>query len=87
MEEPPLSEGVVQESATWVLPAVAEREVGAFGVVAGVTALDALDALPVPTLLVAVTVKVYEVPFVSPVTVIGEAEPVPVNDPGVLVTV
>src|SRR5438552_17790441 len=32
----------------------------------GVTALEGDEAAPVPTALVAVTVKVYEVPFVSP---------------------
>ena len=36
---------------------------------------------------VAVTVNVYEVPFVSPVTVNGLEEPVAVNDPGLEVTV
>ena len=45
---------------------------------AGITAFDAADAFPVPTLFVAVTVNVYEVPLVRPVTVIGEALPVPV---------
>ena len=35
----------------------------------GVMALEAEDALPSPTLLVAVTVNVYAVPLVSPVTV------------------
>ena len=35
----------------------------------GVAVFDAADALPVPTKLVAVTVKVYEAPFVKPVTV------------------
>ena len=34
----------------------------------GVTGSDSTDAAEVPTLLVAVTVKVYAVPFVSPVT-------------------
>jgi hypothetical protein len=34
----------------------------------GVTASLALEAAPVPTLFVAVTVKVYDVPFVKPVT-------------------
>jgi hypothetical protein len=33
-----------------------------------VTALEAEDAEPVPALFVAVTVKVYDVPFVRPVT-------------------
>jgi len=36
---------------------------------------------------VAVTVKVYAVPFVSPVTVTGLAEPVAVIPPGLEVTV
>ncbi len=35
----------------------------------GVAALDALDAGPVPTEFVALTVKVYEVPLVRPVIV------------------
>ena len=47
---------------------------------------DALDALDVP-LPVAVTVKVYAVPLDSPVTVMGEPEPVAVSEPGELVTV
>jgi hypothetical protein len=57
------------------------------GVVAGVTADEAIEALPVPTLLVAVTVKVYAVPFTMPATVIGEVDPVPVKPPGLEVTV
>ena len=39
-------------------PGVAARLVGAAGVVRGVTALDALDALLVPAAFVAVTVNV-----------------------------
>jgi len=50
--------------------------VGAPGVVAGVTELLVADAVLVPTAFVAVTVNVYDVPFVSPVTVIGDAPPV-----------
>jgi len=53
----------------------------------GVTAAEAADAGPVPTLLVAVTVKVYAVPLVSPVTTIGLAVPVAVIAPGLAVTV
>ena len=41
----------------------------------------------VPELFVAVTVNVYAVPVVKPLTVIGDAEPVPVNPPGLDVTV
>jgi hypothetical protein len=39
-------------------------------------------AAPVPAPLVAVTVNVYAVLFVSPVTAIGEEAPVPVTPPG-----
>jgi hypothetical protein len=53
----------------------------------GVTLLEALEAELVPTALVAVTVKVYGVPLVSPVTVTGELLPVPVMLPGEDVTV
>ena len=42
---------------------------GAMGALAGVTLLDALDAAPCPTPLVARTVNVYGVPLVRPVMV------------------
>jgi hypothetical protein len=61
--------------------------VGASGAVAGVTELDALDAVLVPNALVAVTVKVYAVPFVRPVMVIGDEPPVAVMPPVLDVTV
>jgi hypothetical protein len=57
------------------------------GSATGVTELLAALAGPVPEVFVAVTVKVYEVPFVKPVTVIGEDAPVPVRPPGLEVTV
>src|SRR5579871_756803 len=53
----------------------------------GVTELEADDATLLPTEFVAVTVKVYAVPFVRPVTAIGEAVPVAVRPPGEEVTV
>ena len=53
---------------------------------AGVTLLDAAEAALVPMALVAVTVKVYAVPLVKPVTVNGLAAPVAVNPPGDEVT-
>ncbi len=76
-------------------PAVAETLVGAPGTVtgvtltlaSGVTLLEAVEALEVPTELVAVTVKVYAVPFVSPVTVNGEPAPLTKIFPGLEVTV
>ena len=40
------------------LPQVAETAVGAAGTVAGVTAVEADEATPVPTLFVALTVNV-----------------------------
>src|SRR3954466_13262960 len=50
---------------------------------AGVTALDAVEVGPVPTALVAETVNVYAVPFVSPVTVVLVAGGLPVTVAGV----
>src|SRR5690349_21387307 len=50
---------------------------------AGVTAVDAAEAGLVPTALVAVTVKVYAVPLVSPVIVVVVAGGVPVMVLGV----
>jgi hypothetical protein len=41
----------------------------------GVTEFDTADGALIPAALVAVTVQVYEVPFVRPVTVIGLAVP------------
>ena len=65
-----------------MLPGVAARAEGATGVVIGVTAADAVEAAPVPAAFVAVTVNVYAVPFVRPVTVHGEDAAVQVFDPG-----
>ena len=66
MALPPVP-GAVKVTEACALPAVAVPMVGAPGTVAGVTLLDAADAAPVPTLFVAVTVKVYAVPLVRPV--------------------
>ena len=57
---PPLLLGAVNVMLAWALLAVAVPIVGAPGTVvaAGVTLLDADDAGPVPTALVAVTLKV-----------------------------
>jgi hypothetical protein len=58
-------------------PAEAVPIVGALGLIPGVCAFDAAEVAE-PYAFVAVTVKVYEVPAVRPVTVIGEApEPEP----------
>jgi hypothetical protein len=51
------------------LPAVADTPIGGSGFVAGTTAPVAEEGGLVPSALVAVTVNVYETPFVRPVTV------------------
>jgi len=85
--EPPLLAGGVKATEACALPALAVPMVGAPGTVAGVTEFDGAEAGPGPTAFVAVTVKVYAVPFASPVTVIGEAAPVAVMPLGLEVTV
>ena len=54
---------------------------------AGVTEFDSADASPVPAPLVAVTVKLYAVPLLRPVTMIGDVLPVWLKPPGLEVTV
>jgi hypothetical protein len=69
-------------------PGAAVTLVGAPGGPVGLTVLDGADAEPVPIAFVAVTVKVYAVPLVSPVTVAVRAPVVlDVNPPGEDVTV
>jgi len=64
-----VSDGAVQETPICVLPTTPVTAVGTAGAVAaGVTDEEAVDAELVPTPFVAVTVKVYPVPFVKPVT-------------------
>ena len=84
---PPLEAGAVKLTVAWALPGVAEAPVGAPGTVAGVTEFEGADDGPVPAALVAVTVKVYAVPLVRPVTVIRVPVPVRVIPPGLEVTV
>ena len=56
---------------------------GALGTVAGTTAADAGDSAPAPFTFVAATVQVYDFPFVSPPTTVGDAASVtePVRPP------
>ena len=51
-------EGAVQDTTTWVEPNTPETLVGTPGAVAGMTAVDAVDAELVPATFVAVTVNV-----------------------------
>jgi hypothetical protein len=57
--DPPVEDGAVHDTTDCAFAfAVAETEVGTPGTVAGTTALEAEEAEPVPTTLVAVTVNV-----------------------------
>jgi len=69
--EPLLITGATQERSTSpeAPHRTAIRPVGAFGTEAGVTVLLGSDSILVPTILVAVTEKVYCVPLVRPVMV------------------
>ena len=58
-----------------VAPGTAFTFVGAAGTVAGTKLFDAADGALVPTVLAAVTLQVYVLPLVRPVTVIGLEDP------------
>jgi hypothetical protein len=75
---PPVFTGAVNEIVACPLPPIAITFVGASGILSGIIILLLIDAILVPTAFVAVTVNVYEVPFVSPVTVMGVVLPVAV---------
>jgi hypothetical protein len=81
--------GAVHDTFDWVdSNEVAATPVGAPGTVDGVAEFDATEAALVPALFVAVTVNVYEVPFVRPVTVqVVRVVALHVAVPGVAVTV
>ncbi len=85
--EPPFETGGVKVTVAWPLPDTALIDVGAPGTVTGMTPLLADDAVLVPTAFVAVTVKLYVVPFVSPVIMIGDAPPYAMKPPVFDVTV
>ena len=65
----------MSDAITTAAPATADAPVGAFGGPDTVVLAVALDADDVPTTLVAVTVNVYAVPSVRPVTVTGLVAP------------
>ena len=69
MALPPSEAGADHDTTAEALPATADTAVGAPGGPVGVTPEDGDDGRPVPLVLVAVTVKVYRVPLVSPLTV------------------
>ena len=88
---PPLDTGATQVTAADEngVVLVTPSPVGAPGVAATVTAVDAADAGPVPTPFVARTLNVYDEPFVRPVTAHDNAGAVAVQvaPPGLAVAV
>jgi hypothetical protein len=82
MGEPPLDAGGTKRNVNCPLPGTVALIVGAPGTLAGVTVFEGADARPVPIEFVAITVKVYAVPFVRPVTVMGDAAPLAAMPPG-----
>ena len=74
----PSDTGAEKATVTWLSPGVADVIVGISGTVAvpgTFTAVEAVDATPVPIALVAVTLNVRELPTASPLKVIGELVP------------
>jgi hypothetical protein len=78
MVEPPLLTGGVNVIVASPLPRTAVTLVGAFGMLFGVIELLVVEATLSPSAFVAMTVKVYAVPLVRPVMVIGDDPPVAV---------
>ena len=85
MALPPF-DGAVHDRETCVSPLVAVGAPGVDGTVAGVTGADGSD-VDEPNEFVAVTVNVYAVPLVKPVTTNGDPEPDAVKPPGLDVAV
>ena len=85
---PPFEAGADQLTRADPSAGVATAPVGAPGTVAGITGAEAAEAGPVPTTFAAVTLNVYDVPLVRPLTVQLRAPPVvQVFAPGAEVTV
>ena len=86
MAEPPLEVGALNEMLACTPPVAVTADVivGAPGTVRGVTDADTAAGL-LPAMFVAITVQLYGVPLVSPVTVIGDPAPAALNAPHVAV--
>jgi hypothetical protein len=84
---PPSEVGAVHETSADTSLGIADTSMGASGAVGVVTEFDESEDGLVPMEFVAVTVKVYAVPFVRPVTVTEVPVVVAVTPPGSDVTV
>ena len=71
----PLLAGATKATEICALPRVRIAAAGALGTAAGTAEPEAADAVPFPATLVASTVHVYVLPFVSDDTTIGDEEP------------
>ena len=69
ISDPPLDAGAAHVTSACVLPPVAVTLVGAPRTAAGLTILDGVDLSLSPTLFVATTMNVYEVPLSSSLNV------------------
>ncbi len=85
--DPPLLAGGVNVTTASPFPTVAVPMVGASGAVAGTMEFVVPEEVLVPFAFVAVTVKLYVVPFERPVTVIGDDPPLALKPPTFEVTV
>ena len=69
----PPSNGATNDTVTCAFAGESVGGAGALGTVLGTATADAGDNAPVPFAFVAVTVHVYDFPFVRPLTTVGDA--------------
>jgi len=74
MYAPPLLAGAMKATVACPSPAVAVPMDGVPGTVTAITELEGAESGPVPTLFTAATVKVYDVPPVSPVKMYDDSD-------------
>ena len=85
--EPPLVTGGENVTVATLLPATAVTDLGELGTLSsGVTAFEADEGEPFPTALTAMTVNVYDVPALSPETIMGLETPNAASPPGLAIT-
>ena len=82
MSVPPSKSGGDHETITSESPAVAMISIGLPGTVRGMIEFDVSDSYPVPTSLVAETLKVYSIPLINPSIVANGPCTVFSNSPG-----
>ena len=86
MAAPPVAAGANHDTTTLASPNAVVTPVGEPGTVAGVTGEDGAELTLLPTRFDALTVNVYEVPFVNPLNDAEVVEAITVAPPGEAVT-